>query len=174
MRGIGAAAVLLAGLLWSGAALADCTDPPQPKVDWRRCNMHAREFVNANLSDAKLKDGRFTQVDFSGSNLSGIDGRRAKFIAAVARKSNFDDARLIGADFTEANLSQATLKNANLYGAQLQSAVLRGADLTGANLDNASMAYADLSGARWTDGKTICAEGSIGQCIPKSSSGASG
>jgi uncharacterized protein YjbI with pentapeptide repeats len=41
---------------------------------------------------------------------------------------------------------------------------LRGADLSGARTGGADMLNADLSGARWTDGKRVCAEGSLGQC----------
>jgi uncharacterized protein YjbI with pentapeptide repeats len=159
----------------AGAALADCTDPALPGVDWRRCTMHSREFIDANLTGAKLKDGRFTRANFSNSNLSDIDGRRAKFIAAIARKTNFEGARLSGADFTDADLSKASFKGADLYRAQFQGAVLRGADLTGANTENADMLDADLSGARWVDGKTICAQGSIGQCkLEATPSGVSG
>ncbi|MEE9195513.1 MAG: pentapeptide repeat-containing protein, partial [Alphaproteobacteria bacterium] len=41
---------------------------------------------------------------------------------------------------------------------------LRGADFTGAKMRGADFFTADLSGATWTNGKTVCAEGSIGQC----------
>ncbi len=167
-------AVLAAGLCWAGPSLADCTDPPVPGVDWRRCTMHRAEFQGADLSGAKLKDGRFTRADFSGGNLSGVDARRAKFIDAVARGTNFDGARLIGADFTKADLTEASLKGADLYGAQFQHAVLRGADLTEAKIRRTNMAGADLSGVRWVDGETICAEGSIGHCKRPTATGASG
>jgi uncharacterized protein YjbI with pentapeptide repeats len=162
-RTIGAVLLLAAGF-WGAPALADCAEPPQPGVDWRGCTMHSREFVDADLSQAKLRDGRFTRADFSNANLSGIDGRRAKFIDAVARKTSFEGARLSGADFTNADLAEANFKNADLYRAQFQGANLRGVNLTGAKIESADMADADLSGARWIDGKTICAEGSIGQC----------
>lgn len=164
MKLIASTIVIGACLAWSAQAFADCADPPQPGVDWRKCSMHHRAFVDADLTGAKLKGGRFTNVDFSRTNFSEVDGRRAKFIDTIARKAKFDGARLTGADFTKADLSEASFKNADLYGAQLQEAVLRGADLTGAKIDSADMSRADLSGARWIDGKTICAEGSIGQC----------
>ena len=174
-RFVARAFAAVVGIGGSGAALADCTDPPLPGVDWRRCTMHSREFVEADLTGAKLKDGRFTRANFSNSNLSLIDGRRAKFIDATARKTNFEGARLSGADFTKADLSEASFKNADLYRAQLQGAKLRGADFSGANTANADMLDADLSGARWVDGKTICAPGSIGQCkLEATSSGVSG
>lgn len=164
MKLVGSTVLILAGLALAQPAFADCADPPQPGVDWRRCTMHNRDFIDADLTGAKLKSGRFTRVDFSGTDLSKVDGRRAKFIDAVARKAKFDGARLTRADFTEADLTDVSFRNADLYGAQLQGAILKGADLTGAKLEDADLARADLSGARWVDGKTICAEGSIGQC----------
>ena len=48
--------------------------------------------------------------------------------------------------------------------ARLFRADLRGADLSGARLFDADLTRADLSGATWTDGKRVCAEGSIGVC----------
>lgn len=167
-------AVLAAGFFWAGPALADCTDPPLPGVDWRRCTMLRGEFKNVDLSGAKLKGGRFMRADFSGSDLSKVDARRAKFIDAVARGTIFDGARLIGADFTKADLTEASLKGADLYRAQFQNAVLRGADLTDAKIGRTNMAGADLSGVRWVDGETICAEGSIGHCKRATGTGASG
>ena len=44
--------------------------------------------------------------------------------------------------------------------------ILRGVDLSQANLTGADLLRANLSGAIWTDGTTICAEGSIGRCHP--------
>ncbi len=155
---------LSAALLVAGPALADCADAPGPGVDWRRCTMHQREFRDSDLTGAKLKDGRFTRVDFSGGDLGGIDGRRAKFIDAVLVGTNFDEARLSGADFSKADLTEASLRGADLFDAQLQEAVLRGADLTDARIQRANLSGADLSGATWVDGKTVCGEGSIGQC----------
>ena len=38
------------------------------------------------------------------------------------------------------------------------------ADLSGATVRGTDFGGADLSGATWTDGKRVCAEGSIGQC----------
>ncbi|MDA0367818.1 MAG: pentapeptide repeat-containing protein, partial [Proteobacteria bacterium] len=43
-------------------------------------------------------------------------------------------------------------------------AILIGANFSGARLEGADLLNADFSGATWTDGTTICAPGSIGQC----------
>ncbi len=161
---LGFGSLLGLGLLSATPVLADCSDSPAPEVDWRACTMPQREFADSVLTKAKLKDGRFTRTDFTGSDLGGIDGRRAKFMDAVLVGASLEKARLSGADFTKADLSKASLKGADLFDAQLQNAVLRGADLTDARLNRANLAGADLSGATWIDGETICAEGSVGQC----------
>ena len=55
-------------------------------------------------------------------------------------------------------------KRADLRRARLFRAILRGADLTEARMTGADLLNADLSGATWSDGQTVCTEGSIGQC----------
>jgi uncharacterized protein YjbI with pentapeptide repeats len=153
-------------------ALADCADPPAPRVDWRKCILTHRQFSGVDLTGARLKDSRFTRTDFSGANLSDADLRRAKFIDANMAGVKLDGARLAGADFTKADLSGASMRGVDLARTQLQRANLRGADLTDARLYETDMLEADLSGATWIDGKTVCAEGSISQCRRGAATGA--
>ncbi len=145
-------------------AQAACSDPARPKVDWRRCYLDERVFKNVDLSGAKLRGSRFSRADLSGVNLSKADAHRVKFLTAKLKGVNFDGARLTEADFTKADLSGASFVGADLRRARLFRADLRGANLTNAKMTDADMLNADLSGATWTDGKTICAEGSLGQC----------
>ena len=86
---LGFGSLLGLGLLSTTPVLADCSDPPAPKVDWRSCTMHQRDFADSVLTKAKLKDGRFMRSDFTGGDLGGIDGRRAKFIDAVLVRTPF-------------------------------------------------------------------------------------
>ncbi len=150
--------------LWIGRALAGCTDPAGPAVDWYRCYMDSRSFQNADLRGARLREARFNRGDLSGSDMTLIDGRRAKFLHTDLTGALFDRALLQGADFTNANLRGASLKEADLSRARFFRANLQEADFTGADLDRADLQKADLSGARWIDGEQICAPGSIGQC----------
>lgn len=160
--------VLLLPLVFiAPAANADCADPPAPGVDWRRCTMHARQFVDVDLTAARLKDGRFTRVDFSRTKMEDADLRRTKFIDARLVGAQMQRVRLQGADLTKADLTGASLRGANLSRAQFQGAILRGVDLTGASLRGTNMQEADLSNATWIDGKTVCAEGSISSCRAK-------
>ena len=156
--------LLLAAVMLSAPAFAACTDTPAPGVNWQRCYLDKRHFQDVDLTGANLRSAFFARTDFTGSNFSGIDGRRAKFGTAILNNVRFDEARLIGADFTTSELAGASFKGADLRRARFFRANLRGVDLTGASLDGTDFLKADLSGATWVDGKTICPEVSIGQC----------
>ena len=163
ISGIVAAAVLGA-FIGPGTALAACTDPPAPKVNWQRCIFDGLDLKGVDLSGARLRDGSFFRTDFSGSDLSKTNAYRAKFVNAVLREVNLDGAKLSEGDFTKADLSGASFKGADLRRARFFHAILRQVDLTGARLKGADLTRADLSGATWSDGKRVCAEGSVGRC----------
>ena len=156
--------VVTAGLMAAAPVLAACTDPALPGVTWRRCYFEERDFTGADLSGAVLRDTRFHRANLSGAILADVDAFRAKFVTATLTNVIFDRARLTEADFTKADLTGASFKGADLRRARLFRAVLRNADFTKARMRGADLLNADLSGARWIDGRTICAEGSIGQC----------
>ena len=156
--------VIAAGLVAVEPVLAACTDPAMPGVAWRRCYFEERDFIGVNLSGAVLRDTRFHRANLSGANLAEVDAFRTKFVTATLTGVIFDRARLTEADFTKADLTGASFKGADLRRARLFRAILRNADFSKALMRGADLLKADLSGARWTDGRTICAEGSIGQC----------
>ena len=158
------AAALGAALLSAAPALAECTDPAQPKVNWRRCYFDGRDLGGVDLSGAMLRDTTFQRAKLKVANLSEADRYRAKFVSADLPQVNFAGARLIEADFTRADLTGAVFREADLRNAKLVNAVLKGADFTGARLGGADLRHADLSGATWIDGKRVCAENSVGQC----------
>ena len=159
---------VLAIALMAAEARAACTDVGAPGVGWRRCLLDGVDLSAANLSGGDLRDASFKRTDLDGANLSGIQGRRAKFVSASLIQANLSGADLVQADLTSADLSGAKLVGTNLRAARLFQANLRGVDLTDAVLDGADFLHADFSGARWTDGQTICAEGSLGRCHPGS------
>lgn len=147
-------------------AQAECADAPMPGVVWRRCLMDGLDLAGVDLTGAEIRDSSFKRTDLGGAVLVGVDGRRAKFVSARLVGADLSQANLVGTDFTSADLTGARLVHADLRQARFFRAVLRDADLTGAKLERADFLYADLAGARWVDGRTICAEGSIGRCHP--------
>lgn len=111
-------------------------------------------FAQLNLKGAHLPGliFAFTDIDFSGSDLSG-----AVLVKSDLSMANLSETALVGADLSAADLGEALLSasdlsgaklvETNLRGANLGSAVLRKADLSGAALTDAALAGADLSGA---------------------------
>ena len=105
---------------------------------------------------------------------ANIQARRAKFVSRGRMGgANLSGADLVQADLTNADLTGANLKGASLRSARLFQANLRGVDLTDAILEGADLLHVDFSGARWTDGQTICAEGSHGR-VPSGEAAQSG
>jgi uncharacterized protein YjbI with pentapeptide repeats len=158
------AALTLVLLLPSAPALAECSDPASPEVNWRRCYIDNRNLRGADLMGAMLRDTTFQRSDLTGADLAGVDGYRAKFVSANLTQASFENARLIEADFTRAQADSASFVNADLRNAKMVNATLRGADFTGARVGGADFRHADLSGATWIDGKRVCSEDSVGQC----------
>ena len=161
---VAAGLVGLALALAAPTVEAACTDTPQPGVDWQRCLLDNRQFVDVDLAGATLREGFFARSDLSRADFSGADARRAKFTNSVLVETRWHGARLIGTDFTKADLAGAVFEGADLRRARFFRADLRGADFTGARLDGTDFLKADLSGAIWIDGNKVCAEGSNGQC----------
>lgn len=149
---------------FAGSAAAFCTDAAAPDVEWNRCIFDERNMPEANLAGAKIRSSSFKRANLERADFTGVTGSRAKFISAGLRDARFDRARLNEADFTKADLRGAVFKEADLRRARFFRAQLEGADFTGARLRQADFFDADLSGAIWTDGKHVCAQGSIGQC----------
>lgn len=165
IKAIYIAVLLLAGINFTmGSANAACTDTPAPGVNWQRCYLDNRNFKNVDLAGAILRGAFFAQSNLSGSNFTKIDGRRSKFVSASLNNGIFDRARLVGADFTNSDLMNSSFKEADLRRARFFRANLKGADFSKAILNNTDFLKANLSGAIWIDGKTVCSEGSIGQC----------
>lgn len=153
-------------------AAAGCADAPRPGVEWRRCLVDGVDLANIDLSGAEIRDSSFKRTNLEGAVLARVDGRRAKFVSARLVGADLSGANLVEADFTNADLTGAKLVDADLRGARFFRAILRQADLSGARVDRADFLYADLGGARWVDGRTLCAEGSIGRCHPAREDGA--
>lgn len=158
-------ATLALALFAAPPAWADCTDPPDPGVNWQGCNFNGLTLTELNLEGGRLREASFLRSDISGSNLSGIEGYKARFVNATVQNVDFTGAQLARADFTKADLTGANLSETDLRNARLYQTILRNADLSGAKIGGADLSNADLSGATWIDGERTCREGSIGRCF---------
>lgn len=145
-------------------ALAGCSDPGRPNVDWTDCYFDGRPMQNMNLQGSRLRKASFTRADVTGTDFSGADLRETKFVSAIAEEAVFAGANMITTDFTRARARGADFSGADLRRTRFYRADLRETNFTGANLTGTDLYNADLSGAIWVDGQTRCAEGSVGQC----------
>ena len=124
-------------LLGATPAVAKCTDPPGPKVDWSKCDREKKRLRNMDLRGAIFERTDLTFSDLSGSNLTG-----ARLTRATLNSAFFKGADLSGADLSKAEFERAVFRDARLEQVRLAFADLARADLTGARL-----AGADLAGA---------------------------
>ncbi|MBC6439632.1 MAG: pentapeptide repeat-containing protein [Rhodospirillales bacterium] len=145
-------------------AHAGCSDLPAPGVDWRSCNLQGISFPASDMSDGNLRGASLSNADHTGSNFSGIDGYRVRFVESILVDTVFDGAALTDARFDRADLSGASMRDVAARNAKFQFANLSGVDFTGANLRDVDLTGTDLSGAIWIDGERVCAEGSMGIC----------
>lgn len=151
-------------------AMASCSDVPAPGVQLRRCQLDGGNYQNVDMTGANLRDSSFKRATLMGSTLNEIDGRRVKFVSTNLDGASFSGANLAQADFTSARLNDVSFEGAQLHRARFFRADLRGANFTGASFNETDFLQAQLAGATWIDGVTICAEGSVGRCIPGGSS----
>ena len=145
-------------------AIAACTDPPAPGVDWRRCNFDRFPLAKVDLTGATLDNASFNWADLSGSVFANVEGGRTRFARATLTGVDFSGANLRDADFSQADLQGASFADANLIDVRFHNAKLQGADFSGARIRDADFFRADLSGATWIDGERVCAEGSNTFC----------
>jgi uncharacterized protein YjbI with pentapeptide repeats len=126
-------------LLLAASTRAACDDPPAPRVNWRRCLLDMREFPQADLTGAVLRDASLRRVQLTGATLTGVDAVNARFVSGDLSGADLTEAVLRDAEFMRANLRGAKLQDADLRRAGLFRADLREADLTGAALQDANL-----------------------------------
>ena len=167
----------VAGLVVPSVASAECYDPPAAYVVWQKCEFKricadpAKEkrvnwCKSKGLDGANLKSASLEIIVLHHSSLKGVNLEKANLDEADLQYSDLTGANLKKAKLTKAKLQNAILRKADLSGANLHKANLEGADLTGAKLDGAKLSAVRMSGALWTDGKTKCKGGSVGECKP--------
>ncbi len=139
---------------------ADLSHANLNSANLRRAQLWNADLTGADLGYAELDGANLFEANLTGANLYQVDMDGASSLtSANLTNANLTNANLNGVDIRYANLTNANLTNAFLIGADLKYANLTRANLTGSDLTGA-----DLYSATWTDGKKICATGSIGVC----------
>jgi hypothetical protein len=133
----------------------DCTAPPSPGINWSNCNFQGMKFDSVDLTMAHIRNANLSNVSLYRATLEGADLSYTNFGLANLRMSKLAGANLLG----------AILKNSDLRGADMRNVDLSYADLQGAQLAGINLEGAILNKTIWPDGE-MCAEGSVGGCIP--------
>ncbi|MFG6104925.1 toll/interleukin-1 receptor domain-containing protein [Leptothoe sp. EHU-05/26/07-4] len=119
---------------------------------WREENPSVfPDFIDADLSDAKLCRANLINAFFTGADLSDADLRGADLINIKLHVADLRFANLEGSNLRGADVSYANLSGSNLRGAELITA-----DLSDANLSDANLSDANLSDAVF--GRTVLAD----------------
>ena len=170
------AALVTAGLLFPAPATAECYDPPGAYVVWQKCEFkricadpkkekRVSWCKTKGLDGANHKGASLETIVLHHSSLKGVNLEKANLYEADLQFTDLTGANLKNAKLSKAKMQNAILRGADLTGANLHKANLEGADLTGAKLDGAKLSAVRMSGAIWTDGKTKCKGGSVGECL---------
>jgi uncharacterized protein YjbI with pentapeptide repeats len=131
------------------------------RADLRRVTMRSM-VTSYGMQNTPETAARFVGADLSGGHMtvhfSFDDLRGAKFVQADLApvmmnqsmgllRTEFDGAKLQGADFTRAALAHLTFRYAHLEGARFVGADVSHADFSGAYLQGADFAGANTAGA---------------------------
>jgi len=135
-------------------------DPPKPKLTlaalksgvFRFEDVGGLALPNADLSGAeilglKMADSDFTGAKFVKARLTLSDCRRSKFDGADMLRADFHGTDLRGASFVNANLTMSDLSQSHLQACDFSSAILDGAEMTAAGYDDLTIWPSDFDPA---------------------------
>lgn len=105
-------------------------------------NHHREKVAHGDTGLLKLDEIRVEKGDFSGMNLSYIDGSLCEF-----RNCNFDHAIMHHSIYHNALFLNCSLHGADLSNSDIQGAALRDNDLSRANISGTNMRASVLEGA---------------------------
>ena len=118
-------------------------------VDFRGSNLSNSDLSNQDLKNTVLSNTNMEGANLSGASLSYVTIGRYNFLDnSDIRSANFEDAVLIGIDFTK--IKNKSLAGADLTGASLAHSNLSGVNLSDVILEGTNFWKADLSGVDFT------------------------
>ena len=110
-------------------------------------NIASTDLTGAYVNYTVLKDAKLTDVDLTDARFQGIDLSESRMFMVTMPRASLDWANLSGANLQEVNLSGARIQHSDLSSANI-GADLPGAFFLASNLCQARFLASDLSGAR--------------------------
>lgn len=141
-----------------GETPGDTTYDAPPTIDGEPAT---EDDLADGIPDDAVLEGDFSGWDFSGMNFSNVSLAGAKFDGALFVGTKFSGSTLRYGSFVGADFTSARLVGSDLAFGDFTRATPTEAQMPGESFKRAGATFDD---ARWTDGVTICAVGSVGDC----------
>ena len=115
-----------------GDGRIDEAPPPEPGVNWDRCDISGDDYTGEDLSGASMRGIIAVGAILNEADLTRVDARGGDF-----SWSEIENAKLVNARFQHTNLTETSFEDSNLQGINLSSAELSDASFRSANVSNA-------------------------------------
>jgi len=130
-------------VLWNhdvqGGEQADFTNMDLTDSYLVNSDLNGAIFKNTILNASTLGNGSYTQCDFTGAEMIGVDA-----VDAFFEESDFTGAKLINCHFLSSHFSQCNFTGADLSGSDFNLASLDNCDFTDANIEAAKLENARM------------------------------
>jgi uncharacterized protein YjbI with pentapeptide repeats len=118
-------------------------------VDWSESNLSGLQLEGVELSDLNFDRANFSHANLNRANLFRCQLQEAIICGANLSKANLSEANLERANFKQSFMKQSKLKKASLRNASFDSADLSNADLSWSDLRGADLASAITTDANF-------------------------
>ncbi|PHM45499.1 pentapeptide repeat-containing protein [Xenorhabdus mauleonii] len=108
------------------------------------------QIIRKRAEEIMLQGGDFSEMDFTGVDLSDMDLRGANFTRTLLENACLNRCQLDGANFTEAMLARTEICDSSLRGAKLDNASLALAKCERSDFSAASFEQTQLQETRFT------------------------
>ncbi|MDX7988500.1 DUF2169 domain-containing protein [Xenorhabdus sp. 12] len=119
------------------------SQPPAPRLA-----SNVSQIIRKRAEAIMLQGGDFSEMDFTGVDLSGMDLRGANFTRTLLESACLNNCQLDGANFTEAMLARTEICHSSLRGAKLDNASLTLAKCEQSDFSAASFEQTQLQETR--------------------------
>ena len=117
-----------------GDGRIDEAPPPEPGVNWNRCDISGDDYTGENLRGATMFRIIAVGTTFNEADLSNVRARGGDFSYSIIH-----DATIIRGHFQDTDLTHTEFRRSNMEGINLNGAELSDASFLDADLRNASL-----------------------------------
>ena len=141
-----------------GDGRIDEAPPPEPGVNWNRCDVSGDDYTGENLRGATMFRIIAVGTTFNEADLSNVRARGGDFSYSIIHDATIIGGHFQDTDLTHTEFDRSDMQRINLNGAELSDASFRDADLRNASLNAVTFATdrvhgvdADYTGASFNN-----------------------